>query len=33
MGNGTVRSMLGDHEVYANAGVRYHAWTVQGDGY
>ena len=26
------RSMLGDHEVYANAGVRYHAWTVQGDG-
>lgn len=26
------RSMLGDHEVYANIGVRYHAWTVQGDG-
>ena len=26
------RSMLGDHEVYANVGVRYHAWTVQGDG-
>ncbi|MGB4743910.1 MAG: carboxypeptidase-like regulatory domain-containing protein [Flavobacteriaceae bacterium] len=26
------RSMLGDHEVYTNVGVRYHAWTVQGDG-
>ena len=26
------RSMLGDHEVFANAGVRYHAWTVQGKG-
>jgi hypothetical protein len=26
------RSMIGNHEVYANAGVRYHAWTVQGDG-
>ena len=26
------RTMLGDHEVYANVGVRYHAWTVQGDG-
>tara|TARA_B110001469_G_scaffold17644_1_gene17917 strand:- start:11550 stop:14015 length:2466 start_codon:yes stop_codon:yes gene_type:complete len=26
------RSMLGAHEVYANVGVRYHAWTVQGDG-
>ena len=25
------RSMIGNHEVYANAGVRYHAWTVQGD--
>jgi hypothetical protein len=24
--------MLGDHEVYTNVGVRYHAWTVQGDG-
>ena len=26
------RSMIGDHEVYANVGVRYHAWTVQGNG-
>ena len=26
------RGMLGDHEVFANAGVRYHAWTVQGEG-
>ena len=26
------RSMLGDHEVYTNVGIRYHAWTVQGDG-
>ena len=26
------RSMVGNHEVYANVGVRYHAWNVQGDG-
>jgi hypothetical protein len=26
------RSMIGNHEVYANLGVRYHAWTVKGDG-
>ena len=31
-GQWNVRSMLGDHEVYANAGVRYHQWSVQGDG-
>ena len=26
------RSMLGNHEVYANIGVRYHGWSVKGDG-
>ena len=26
------RSMLGDHEVYANIGVRYHGWSVKGEG-
>jgi len=26
------RSMIGNHEVYANVGVRYHGWNVQGDG-
>ena len=26
------RSMVGNNEVYANVGVRYHAWNVQGDG-
>ena len=26
------RSMLGDHEVFTNVGIRYHSWTVQGDG-
>tara|TARA_B110000503_G_scaffold44463_2_gene72555 strand:+ start:1828 stop:4251 length:2424 start_codon:yes stop_codon:yes gene_type:complete len=26
------RSMLGSHEVYANIGVRYHGWSVKGDG-
>ena len=26
------RSMLGNHEVYANVGLRYHGWNVQGDG-
>ena len=31
-GQWNVRSMLGEHEVYANIGVRYHEWTVQGVG-
>ena len=31
-GQWNVRSMLGEHEVYTNIGVRYHKWTVQGDG-
>jgi len=26
------RSMLGDHDVWYNAGVRTHNWTVKGDG-
>jgi hypothetical protein len=26
------RGTLGNHEVYANIGARYHSWTVQGDG-
>ncbi len=26
------RSMIGNHEVYANLGVRYHGWSVKGDG-
>ena len=31
-GQWNVRSMLRDHEVYANFGLRYHGWSVQGDG-
>ena len=26
------RSMIGNHEVYANLGIRYHGWSVKGDG-
>ena len=26
------RSMLGNHEVYTNIGVRYHGWSVNGQG-
>ena len=26
------RSILGNHEVYANIGVRYHGWSVKGEG-
>ena len=26
------RSKLGSHEVYANIGVRYHGWSVKGEG-
>ena len=26
------RSMIGNHEVYTNLGVRYHAWSVKGNG-
>ena len=26
------RSIIGNHEVYANLGIRYHGWSVKGDG-
>ena len=26
------RGFIGNHEVYTNVGVRYHQWSVQGDG-
>ncbi len=26
------RGFIGNHEVYANVGARYHQWSVQGDG-
>ena len=26
------RTMVGNHEVYANVGLRYHGWNVQGEG-
>jgi hypothetical protein len=31
-GQWNFRKMLGNHEFYTNVGVRYHAWTIQGDG-